>query len=67
MEKNITAEGIGHGFLKSYGSFKETHKLLVKNVLYIPELEGNLSVKHLTSNDLTVKFQRIQCELKKGK
>ena len=62
----MMSEGVGDGFLNCAVS-DEKYKIPVKDVLYVPTLESNLlSVKKLTKQGNTVKFEGDSCSILKG-
>ena len=67
-QKLLTA-GIGDGFLQNMKDDGTTQKIKLLNVLYVPQLKGNLiSVKKLTVRGFEVHFKDDKCSIiKDGK
>lgn len=65
--KEITSYGIGDGYINCLISPTKTSKVQVKNVLYVPELDGNLlSVKKLAENGNVIIFKDDRCVIRNG-
>lgn len=63
--KAIFTSGIGNGEIKCDGSENKISHISITNVLYVPELDGNLlSVKKLTEKNYTVEFLKEDCFIK---
>lgn len=63
--QQMTAIGVGDGFLKTKISTDKTRKIRVQNVLYVPELDNPLlSVKKLCQLGHTVEFKENRCTIK---
>ncbi|KAA1475545.1 hypothetical protein DENSPDRAFT_783530, partial [Dentipellis sp. KUC8613] len=60
---SIDALGVGRipVFMRAAG---ETHKVILQDVLYVPDLHGNLiSVSHLTKRGACVQFSESSCQI----
>lgn len=56
--------GIGEGSVKCFGSDGRAHKILFKDVMYVPNLcSGLLSVRKLTQKGYRVQFQTSRCDV----
>lgn len=58
----IYSSGIGSGFLSCINKDGDVQQILVKNVLYVPDLDTNLlSVRRLTKLGFKVNFKEDEC------
>ena len=59
--KKITAQGSGEGYIRSNGK-----QLKILNVLYVPDLDGNLlSVAKMVQNNIVI-LKNKKCEILKN-
>lgn len=63
--KRLVTAGKGEGYISCVDDLKKVRKILVKDVLYVPELQANLlSVRRLVDKGFLVKFVGKQCIIK---
>lgn len=63
---SLDTSGVGDGALQCYGQDDKPTNVTIKNVLFIPELDGSLlSVKKLTDIGYTLKFENKSCYIMK--
>lgn len=61
---STTSVGIGEGILECYDDGGNLNNIPVKEVLYVPDLDGGLlSVRKLTQKGLKVVFHETQCNI----
>ena len=64
--QKLSSAGIGDGFLYNNQNGGNCQKIKLLNVLYVPQLNGNLiSVKKLTGRGLEVLFKNDTCHIMK--
>ena len=62
---SLKSSGRGNGYLNCVNNIGFVTKILVTDVLYVPEMEGNLlSVKKLAKRGLTISFEDKFCSIK---
>lgn len=60
----LRSAGVGEGFLKCVTDNGEVNEVVVKDVLYVPELDcGLLSVRKLARKGLQVNFVKSRCQI----
>ena len=62
--KVIKAKGVGKGFVHCYNDEGGVNKIILNDVLYVPELdEGLISVRKITEKGFEVKFKDNECKI----
>ena len=65
--KVIEVEGTGTGSIKCINNLNEERTVTIKDVLYVPDLHGNLlSVKKITDNGFKTVFNETECNITKN-
>jgi len=63
----LPTAGIGEGYIQCMKQNGEYQRIKIADVLYVPELKGNLlSVQKLTAKNFVVEFEGSMCKIMKG-